>query len=80
LYSRICKAPLEFPEHLSSASKNFLNKIFKKEAGTRPTVRDLLKDQWLIFTEYEYECFLKGNFTGSISYQYGNPNMMSNRS
>ena len=44
LYEKINKVDLEFPDHVTLVARNFLIRIFKKEASERPTMRDLLKD------------------------------------
>jgi MAP/microtubule affinity-regulating kinase len=42
LYKKICKAELDFPDHLSVPTRNFLTKIFKINADHRPNTKDLL--------------------------------------
>lgn len=39
LYKKICKYDLEVPEHVTVQSRNFLLRIFKKEADQRPTTK-----------------------------------------
>lgn len=44
LYKKICRAELEFPDHMSSASRGFLSRIFKREPEQRISTKDMLKD------------------------------------
>lgn len=65
LYAKINKVDLVFGDHMTTASKNFLMRIFKTNAEERPTMRELLKDPWLTITEFEHENFMRGNFSTS---------------
>lgn len=58
LYKKICKAELEFPDHMSTSARTFFHKIFKREAEQRLTAKEMLKDSFLNFAEIEYETYM----------------------
>lgn len=67
LYKRICRADLEFPDHVSSAAKGFLLKVFKREPEQRISTKEMLKDHFLNFAEVEYDSFVNTKYNSTRS-------------
>lgn len=67
LYKRICRAELDFPDHVSSAARGFLLKVFKREPEQRISTKEMLKDHFLNFAEVEYDSFVNTKYNSTRS-------------
>lgn len=47
LYRKIVRGVFQIPDHVGTEARNLLNRIMTTDMGRRPTVDDVLTDQWL---------------------------------
>ena len=47
LYHAIRFKELQFPDHVSTSARFFLQKLFHKEADKRISAKEILKDPWM---------------------------------
>jgi tRNA A-37 threonylcarbamoyl transferase component Bud32 len=51
LYKKIQYGQFSIPSHISSGARSLISRIIKIDPQKRPTVSDMLKDNWIISTE-----------------------------
>lgn len=53
LYHAIRFKELQFPDHVSTSARFFLQKLFHKEPDKRISARDILKDPWMQINNHD---------------------------
>ena len=53
LYHAIRFKELQFPDHVSTSARLFIQKLFNKEAEKRISARDILKDPWMQINNHD---------------------------